>query len=600
MCGIAGKLAPGESVDASLLERMCTVLEHRGPDSRGMFLDGDAGLGVQRLAVIDLETGDQPIFNEDRSVVVALNGEIYNYRELREELARAGHRFATASDTEVIVHLYEELGDDCVERLRGMFAFALWDRRRRRLLAARDRIGKKPLFYAHLGDRLWFASEPRAILEDPAVPRDFDPEAIDSFLHYQCVHPPRSAFAALRKLPPAHVLTFENGRLETRRYWKLSYRPDLAGASDLELHELLRERLLEATRLRMRSDVPVGALLSGGVDSSSVVAAMARVGASHVRTFSVGFDVPAFDETEHARMVAQLYGTDHHEVRLDPSALEAVPRLVWHYGEPFADSSALACFHLAELARGHVKVALAGDGGDENFAGYNRYLKVPRDGGDEVLSLYSHLLAWDYFEEPARRELYEPDFQEAVGAGHVPAVIGIPYAESDASDVLGRILDVDMQTYLPSDLLVKMDIASMAHSLEVRSPLLDHELMETAAAIPADRKLAAGAKKRIYRDALRDWLPDELLDRPKMGFSVPLPDWFRGPARDMPRDILLDPHSLGRGLFREAAVRRIIDDHQAGTADNAPKIWTLIQLELWLRTYVDPAARRGPITVSAA
>jgi asparagine synthase (glutamine-hydrolysing) len=553
---------------------MCGLLEHRGPDSRGTF-------------------------NEDRSVVVVLNGEIYNYRELRDELARAGHRFATASDTEVIVHLYEEHGDRCVEHLRGMFSFALWDRRRRRLLAARDRIGKKPLFYAHLGDRLWFASEPRAILEDPVVPGDFDPQAIDSFLHYQYVHPPKSAFAALRKLPPAHVLTYEEGRVHTRRYWKLSYRPELDRA-DPDLHELLRDRLLEATRLRMRSDVPVGALLSGGVDSSSVVAAMARVCDQRVRTFSVGFDVADHDETEHAREVARLYDTDHHEIHLDASALEVVPRLAWHYGEPFADSSALACFHLAELARGHVTVALAGDGGDENFAGYGRYPRIARADGDGVLARYSHLLAWDYFEEDARRELYEPGFQELVGVSTVPGVIGDPYAESDAPDVVGRILDVDTQTYLPSDLLVKMDIASMAHSLEVRSPLLDHVFMETAAAIPTAKKLDGGGGKLVYRDALRGWLPDGLLDRPKMGFAVPVAEWFRGAARDMPRDILLDPHSLGRGMFKEAYVRRLVEDHVAGTADNAPRMWMLIQLELWLRTYVDPAAKRAPLTVSAA
>jgi asparagine synthase (glutamine-hydrolysing) len=326
---------------------------------------------------------------------------------------------------------------------------------------------------------------------------------------------------------------------------------------------------------------------------------MARVGDTRVRTFSIGFDVAHYDETEHAREVARLYDTDHHEVRLDSSALEMVPRLAWHYGEPFADPSALACLHLAELAAAHVTVALAGDGGDENFAGYKRYLKLPRENDEGVLPLYAHVLAWDYFEEARRRDLYEPEFRELVGGGAVPAVIGDPYAESDAPDVLGRILDVDTQTYLPSDLLVKMDIASMAHSLEVRSPLLDHVLMETAAAIPTDRKLDGMSKKRVYRDALRGWLPDSLLDRPKMGFSVPIADWFRGPARDMPRDILLDPGSLGRGIFREAVVQQLVDDHLAGTADNAPRLWMLIQLELWLRTYVDPAEETAPITVSA-
>ena len=598
MCGIAGKLARSGRVDPVLLERMCTALEHRGPDSRGTFLDDGIGLGAQRLAVIDLETGDQPLYNEDRSVVV-LNGEIYNYRELREDLIRRGHRFSTDSDTEVIVHLYEEHGDDCVEHLRGMFAFALWDRRRRRLLAARDRIGKKPLFYAQLGDRFWFASEPRAILEDGAVPRDFDPHAIDSFLHFQYVHPPASAFAALRKLPPAHVLTWEDGRVATRRYWKLSYRPDLADMPEPELHELLRDRLLEATRLRVRSDVPFGALLSGGVDSSSVVAAMARVSGGRVKTFSMGFDVADFDETAHAREVARLFDTEHHEFRVDPAALEILPRLVWHYGEPFADSSAIACFHLAELTRRHVTVALAGDGGDENFAGYDRYVELAAHEGPAI-PYYSHLLAWDYFDDAARIELYEPDFLASLGERSFMSVIADPYAESDAEDALSRILDVDVQTYLPSDLLVKMDIASMAHSLEVRSPLLDHVFMETAAAIPAGRKLAGPTKKRVYKDALRGWLPDHLLDRPKMGFGVPLVDWFRGELRDLPREVLLDPHSLRRGIFREAGVRRIVDDHVSGATDNAFKIWTLMQFELWLRTYVDGVPVDAPIALSAA
>jgi asparagine synthase (glutamine-hydrolysing) len=600
MCGIAGKLDQSQAVDPLLIERMCTLVEHRGPDSRGTFVDAGVGLGVQRLAVIDLEHGDQPIWNEDGSVVAVLNGEIYNYRELRADLRRRGHRFATESDTEVIVHLYEDHGDACVEHLRGMFAFALWDRRRRRLLAARDRIGKKPLFYAQIGGRLWFASEPRAILEDPAVPRDMDPAAIDSFLHYMYVHSPRSAFAALRKLPPAHLMTWEDGRLATRRYWKLSYEPALRGATDVELHELIRDRLLEATRLRMRSDVPVGALLSGGVDSSAVVAAMARVSGERVRTFSIGFDHAGWDETAHAREVARLYDTEHHELLLDPSALELLPRLVWHYGEPFADSSAIACFHLAELARRHVTVALAGDGGDESFAGYDRYLEVAaeRDGG--ALPLYSQLLAWDYFAEADRAELYEPEFMEAAGGASVLPVIGEPYAASDAPDLVGRILDVDTQTYLPSDLLVKMDVASMANSLEVRSPLLDHVLMETAAAIPTERKLDGTVKKRIFKDALRGWLPDALLDRPKMGFAVPLVHWFRGPLRELPRSVLLDPRALERGMFREATVRRILDDHAAGHADHAQRIWTLMQLELWLRTYVDSAPARTPIALSAA
>ena len=560
--------------------------------------------------MIDLEHGEQPIYNEDRSVVVVCNGEIYNYRELRSELRRGAHSFATGSDAEVIVHLYEDHGDGCVDRLRGMFAFALWDRRRRRLLIARDRIGKKPLFYAHIGSRFWFASEAKAILADETVPRELDPVAIDSFLHYQWVPPPRSAFAALRKLPPAHLLTYERGRVTTRRYWKLSYQPRLGTLADCELHEVLRDRLLEATRLRLRSDVPVGAFLSGGVDSSSVVAAMARLTTDSLKTFSIGFNVAAFDETDHAREVAGLYDTEHYQVDLDANALDVLPRLVWHYGEPFADSSAIPCFQLAELARGHVTVALAGDGGDENFAGYHRYTKVAayegptarRSGlcaGDQhLIPFYSYLMSWDYFEVHRRTELYTPDFLAGLGERPFLEVIADPYLASDADSPLGRILDVDTQTYLPDDILVKVDIASMAHSLEVRSPLLDHVFMETVAAIPTDRKLSDGTSKRIFKDALREWLPDRVLDRPKQGFSVPIGEWFRKERCDLPGEVLLDPRSLGRGLFRADTLRFLIDEHLRGTADNASRVWALLQLEIWLRTYVDSTHLDGPISLS--
>src|SRR4051795_3444253 len=371
---------------------MCSLIEHRGPDSRGIFSEPGVALGIQRLAIIDLQTGDQPIYNEDRSVVVVQNGEIYNYRELRARLKARGHRFETETDTEVIVHLYEDIGEDFVNELRGMFAIALWDRRRERLVLARDRVGKKPLFYAEQGGTLWFGSEPRTIVEDPEVSREVDFDAIDSFLMYQYVPHPKSAFKALRKLPPAHTLTWEDGRIETRRYWKLSYRTKL-DATGAELQEMIRERLLEATRLRLRSDVPLGALLSGGVDSSAVVAAMAKQAPGRVKTFSIGFDVRSFDETEYAREVAALYDTDHHEFRVEPDALEVLPQLVWHYGEPFADHSAIPTFYLAELTRRHVTVALNGDGGDESFAGYNRYV------GNDV----AERLAW--LPLPARRAL---------------------------------------------------------------------------------------------------------------------------------------------------------------------------------------------------
>jgi asparagine synthase (glutamine-hydrolysing) len=638
MCGIAGKLSLDRAVDPELIDRMCEVVEHRGPDSRGTFCDGGIGIGVQRLAIIDLETGDQPIANEDGSVVVVQNGEIYNYRELRRELEGRGHRFSTASDTEVIAHLYEDHGDACVDHLRGMFALAVWDRRRRRLLLARDRVGKKPLFYAARNGSFWFASEAKSILQDAEVPRDVDLDAIDCFLQFQYVPHPKSAFAELRKLPPAHVLSWEDGRVEIRRYWKLSYSPDAHDRSEDEMCERIRAELLEATRLRLRSDVPLGAFLSGGVDSSAVVAAMARLSSNPVKTFSIGFDVESFDETAHARRIAELFGTEHHEFRVEPHAMEILPRLVWHYGEPFADQSAIPSFYLAELTRRHVTVALNGDGGDEDFAGYPRYAanalmyrlgwvpgplargaawgldrlgagpgprslrtRLRRLAHGVSLAPYDRYAMWvAYFTERDRAELYTPELRAGLGGNRTaPSVIRKPWLESDAIAYVDRLLDVDVNANLPGDLLVKMDIATMAHSLEVRSPLLDHRFMEVAARLPAATKLTGRRTKLIFKRAMRPWIPDEILDRRKMGFGVPLADWFRGPLRDLPAEVLLDPHSLERGYFRERAVRDLIHRHLVGTEDTSNKIWALLQLELWMRTYVD-AERPQQVAMSTA
>ena len=568
-------------------------MDHRGPDARGVFADDGIALGVSRLAVIDVEGGDQPLTNEDGSVVVVCNGEIYNYLELTEELTGRGHTFHTASDTEVIAHLYEELGDDCVERLRGMFAFALWDRRRRRLLLARDRVGKKPLFYAHRDGGLWFASEPRAILSTGQVPVEVDHRAIDLFLHYQCVPAPRSAFAALRKVRPAHTLVWSNGTVSTRRYWKLSYRDQPAPASDGELSELIRDTLLEATRLRLRSDVPLGALLSGGVDSSAVVAAMAQQSAEPIKTFSVGFDVDAFDESAHAREVAKVYGTDHHELVLDASAMELVPRLVWHYGEPFADSSALATFALSELASRHVTVALNGDGADESFGGYARH---GRPTPTRPLHLhYAERRANRYFGEEERAQLYTSEFAASVRDHDWRAVVEEPYFASDSPDATERTVDVDVQTYLSDDLLVKMDIATMAYSLEARSPFCDHALMQLAASLPMATKVAGTTTKALLKRAVREWLPDSVVDRPKMGFMIPMADWLTG---SLAADVLLDPRSLARGLFREERVQALVAEYESGVGEHEYRIWTLLMLELWFRTYVDGATAGAPVTLS--
>jgi asparagine synthase (glutamine-hydrolysing) len=605
VCGIAGALSREGPVQPEMVERMCATMLHRGPDSRGVHSGPGVALGVQRLAVIDIEGGDQPIYNEDGSVVVVCNGEIYNFAELREELVRAGHRFSTGSDTEVLVHLYEELGDACVDRLRGMFAFAIWDERRRRLLLARDRVGKKPLFYSSQAGRLLFASEPRAILESGHVPRDVDYEAVDAYLHYQCVPGPRSAFAAIRKLAPAHTLTWADGVVSTQRYWTLSYENGEAPGTEEEVCERIRDAVLEATRVRLRADVPVGALLSGGVDSGSVVAAMARFGSGPVKTFSIGFEEDEFDESTSAREVARLYDTDHHQAVLGPSALEQLPRLVWHYGEPFADSSALATFALAELTRRHVTVALNGDGGDENFAGYVRYrrfasMRDDADGRVPAYEEYAGRRARVYFDEAARTDLYVPGFLDVMNGRPWLEVLRDPYRASDADNVLERLLDADVQTYLPDDLLVKMDIATMAHSLEARSPMLDPPLMELAASLPAEMKLSGDETKRIFKRAMSAWLPDEIVHRSKMGFRIPVDDWLRDSAPALASDVLLDQRSLGRGLFREQRLRDMVREHREGSRNHGYRLWTLIQLELWFQTYIDRASSPEPLVLSAS
>jgi asparagine synthase (glutamine-hydrolysing) len=589
MCGIAGTLATDGPIEPSVVERMCEALEHRGPDSRGTFSEDGVALGVARLAVIDVEGGDQPIANEDGTVVLVCNGEIYNYRELREDLARRGHRFSTRSDSEVVVHLYEELGDGCVDPLRGMFAFALWDRRRRRLLLARDRLGKKPLFYAERGGRLWFASELRALVATGEIPRDLDHEALDLFLHYQSVPAPRSAFAAIRKLRPAHTLAWEDGNATIRRYWKLSYR-DAEAPPEEEACRRIRAALLEATALRLRSDVPVGALLSGGVDSSAVVAAMAQLSAEPVKTFSIGFDVGTFDETTYAREVAARYGTDHHELILDDSALELLPRLVWHYGEPFADSSALATFALAELASRHVTVALNGDGGDEAFCGYSRHA-----GPLPTAPMHRHHAerrAHRYFGEAERAALYSPEFADSVAGSDWRAVVEEPYFACDSDDPLERVVAVDAEMYLSDDLLVKMDIATMAHSLEARSPFCDQVVMELAAGLPMAMKIEEGNPKALLKRALGPWLPDRVMERPKMGFMIPMEEWLAG---GVGADVLLDPRTLDRGLFRRDRVEALL-----ASPDDAYRVWGLTMLELWFRTYIDRMPVDAPPALSVS
>ncbi len=626
MCGIAGVVDYRGFSDEGLVESMCEQMVHRGPSARGIHSAGDVSLGIRRLAIIDVAGGDQPLFSEDGQVSVVVNGEIYNFVELRESLRARGHVFSSGSDAEVLVHLYEEYGDDCVDHLRGMFAFALWDARKRRVLLGRDRLGKKPLFYAINGRRLTFASEMRALLADPSLDTAIDPRAVDAYFAFQYIPHPLSIFSAVRKLPPATVLAFDAGGPTLGRYWRLAYEPKLEGIHEAEAAECLREHLDEATRLRLMSDVPLGAFLSGGIDSSAVVASMAGQTADPVKTFSISFGEADFDESRFARAVADRYATEHHEFRMEPDALSILPRLARHYGEPYADPSAIPSFHLAALTGQHVTVALNGDGGDEAFGGYGRYLRMARlqrlrraprsaraavawlggaigpgsgekDPRARVARIGHSLIAEDArvygdsiqaFEPERRERLLDPSILADLNGWRAEAVLEDAWSGAGFNGV-DRMLAADVETYLPGDLLVKMDIATMAHSVETRSPFLDHHFMEFAARLPTDLKLRGGSGKHILKTAMRGVLPDEILDRAKMGFGVPLNHWFRGELAHLPRELLLDPAAHSRDYVVRSEVERLLAEHANGSHDHALRIWTLVQFETWQREVLEPS-----------
>jgi asparagine synthase (glutamine-hydrolysing) len=629
MCGIGGKLYfdPARPVERDVLERMNAAQAHRGPDDAGILCQGAIGLAHRRLSIIDLSpAGHQPMANEDGTIWIVFNGEIYNFQELRSRLAGRGHRFRSHTDTEVILHLYEEHGVHCLQSLRGMFAFAIWDAPRRQLFLARDRLGKKPLCYQRDAEAFRFASEAKAILQDPAVVARPDPAGISHYLTYGYVPSPGSAFQGMRKLPPAHYLICRDGKVDVVRYWRLRRDRKLPHSEAEWCREIL-VRLEEAVRLRLISDVPLGAFLSGGIDSSAVVAMMSRASGGAVKTFCIGFEEPEYDELRYARLVAERFGTDHHELVVRPDAVTILPKLAWHYDEPFGDSSAVPTYYVAQMTRRYVSVALNGDAGDENFGGYDRYvasllaasfdrwpgagllrrairwgLRVwPPSGRRTSLLSRGRRFLDGLTELPERRyarwfchfygdrkaELCSPEFGAAVDGADALDVLLAAYRETDAGDFLDATLGVDTALYLPDDLLVKVDIASMAHSLEARSPFLDHEFMEFAATIPSDLKLRGRAKKYILKRALAGLLPEEILHRPKMGFGVPIDHWLRHELREMAYDTLLGPRCLTRGYFRPEALRRLLDEHTRGVANWHYLLWTLLMLELWHRTYVD-------------
>ncbi|MDI7258451.1 MAG: asparagine synthase (glutamine-hydrolyzing) [Thermodesulfobacteriota bacterium] len=632
MCGICGKLNYDAAwpVEEGLIRRMCSVLVHRGPDDEGVYTDGPIGLGHRRLSIIDLSpAGHQPMSNVDGTVWIVFNGEIYNFLDLRGDLEKKGYRFRSRSDTEVLLHLYEAEGVDCLQRLRGMFAFAIWDARKQLLFLARDRLGKKPVFYRAGPTCLIFASEIKAILEDPEVKREVDPVAIHHYLTYQYVPSPFCAFKGLSKLPPAHYLLCQDGKVEVNRYWKLSYLPKYPVTTDRQRRQLEEELLVrfeEAVRLRLISDVPLGAFLSGGVDSSAVVAMMSRLMNQPVKTFSIGFDEASYNELPYARIVANRFKTDHTEFKVKPDAVEVLSKLVWYYNEPYADSSAIPTYYVSKLAREHVTVALNGDAGDENFAGYGRYAanefarrydkilrtfnprwvqsiisKLPSGQNQNnfiwVLKRFSEELnkspeirnlGWlCHFDNEKKGQLYTEDFKARMNGIDSNELLLEKYQEAEADDFIDSTLYSDVMMYLPDDLLVKVDITSMANSLEARSPFLDHVFMEFVAKIPAELKLRGKKTKWILKQTLRNILPPEILDRKKMGFGVPIDHWLRNELKPMAYDLLLGQRSLERGYFKKDFIQKMLDEHCSAKWNWHYHIWNLLMLELWHRMFID-------------
>lgn len=642
MCGITGAAwtAQGEPLAKSILARMVAAIKHRGPDAEGFYFSPQdegpgAALGHRRLSIIDLGGGQQPLANEDGTVWIVFNGEIYNYRELRPLLESQGHQFRTDSDTETIVHLYEQYGTDCVKHLRGMFAFAIWDERKRRLFLARDRMGQKPLFYRQEDGRLLFASELKSLLQVPNAPRKLFPQALDAYLLYQYVPHPMCMLEGYFKLPPAHWITYENGKLHEERYWHPPYEEEYpladAGSSESSWtpdrwRKELRRTLTEAVKLRLRSDVPLGAFLSGGVDSTIITGLMQEQSASPVHTFSIGFPVAQFDERSYARQAAAHLGTEHHESVVKPEALEILPKLIWHYDEPFADSSAIPTMYLSEMTRQHVTVALSGDGGDELFAGYDRYQAValgsridrlPRWMKSAITGKHwqkipasvrqksfrrrfkrlvsalgkppeKRYLTWiSIFDDDRRLPLYTEEFRRRLKGDDASWFLEQAYRACPQRDFVTRTTCADVLTYLPCDILTKVDVASMAVGLEARSPFMDHHVVELAARMPMELKMHHRRGKQILLETFGDLLPPAIQKRPKMGFGVPLDSWFRHELKPLLHEELLNPKALDRGYFQPEIVRQLVEEHQSGRWDHSYRLWSLVCFEKWHAMFLD-------------
>ncbi|MDS4013122.1 MAG: amidotransferase 1, exosortase A system-associated [Candidatus Accumulibacter sp.] len=630
MCGITGifDLRGQRELDRGALARMNESQHHRGPDEGGIHVEPGLGLGHRRLSIIDLSTGQQPLYNEDQSVCVVFNGEIYNYQELIPELLSLGHVFHTRSDTEVIVHAWESWGESCVQRFRGMFAFALWDRHRQTLFLARDRLAVKPLFYACLADGLFlFGSELKSLLAHGGLPREIDPLAVEEYFALGYVAEPRTIFCQARKLPPGHTLTLRRGQplAEPKPYWDLRFSLHQPLSLEDACDELNR-RLRESVRLRMISEVPLGAFLSGGVDSSAVVALMAGLSPAPVNTCSIAFDDPAFDEAKFARIVADRYRTNHHSEMVASDDFDLVDTLARLYDEPYADSSAIPTYRVCQLARQHVTVALSGDGGDETFGGYRRYrlhmmeermrsalplaLRRPLFGllgrvypkadwaprvfrakttfeGMARTAVEAYFHSVSILRAPMRRQLFTDRFRQQIGGYTAEEVFRGHALRAATDDPLALIQYLDLKTYLVGDINTKVDRASMAHSLEVREPLMDHELVEWMATLPSSLKLRSQEGKFLLKKAMEPSLPYDVLYRPKMGFAVPLARWFRGPLKQRIRQAVLGDRLAETGWFDQAYLRQVVDAHQSGAADHSAPLWTVLMFDAFLRNVLD-------------
>ncbi|HZJ45488.1 MAG TPA: asparagine synthase (glutamine-hydrolyzing) [Pyrinomonadaceae bacterium] len=625
MCGIAGfvesknRVAPEEA--SAILDRMCRVIAHRGPDDQGtMHTSEGVHFGMRRLSIIDLAGGHQPISNEDGQVSIVFNGEIYNYRELYPELQKRGHHFKTHSDTEAIVHAYEEFGVDCLLPLRGMFAFAIWDANKKRLFIARDRVGKKPLYYTLTDDStLIFGSELKSLLQHPKTRRVINPEAVDAYLTCGYVPDPLTILQSVHKLPPGHFLTFENGRIDVRAYWDFQYGQPEAQTPLKEEDYLdeLRSLLAESVKLRLIADVPLGAFLSGGIDSSSVVGLMSQQMSQPVKTFSIGFKEDSYNELKYARVAAKHFQTDHHEFVVTPDLCEIVDELAWFLDEPFADSSAIPTYMVSKMARQFVTVVLSGDGGDELFGGYTRYVidrqrstfgQLPRFLRRGVMAPLSkqlphgargrnflHNIALDpldryldsisIFTELNKPRLYTNEFVGQLGSENNVLQSWRTYAGNvRTGQDLDKMLYVDSKTYLPGDILTKVDRMSMANSLEARVPLLDHKLIEFVNRIPAGLKLKGLETKYIFKKAIESFVPGEILHRPKQGFGVPVQEWINRQLRGKIRETLTEKRTIERGYINRQYVELLLDEHERARRDHSTQLWTLFMLELWHRS----------------